>query len=114
MYLINEEENQCLIEFARELSKIVKHKDDAAAELLRLIYINIESYEKKAYPLPECEPTEILAFLMEQHGLTQSDLPEIGSQPHVSKILHGERQLTREQIGILAKRFNVSPAVFFK
>jgi len=42
----------------------------------------------------------------------KSDLPEIGTQSHISKILSGERNLTKDQIGLLAKRFGVSPAVF--
>ena len=49
---------------------------------------------------------------MEAHGLTQSELPEIGSQGVVSEILSGERDLNVRQIRRLAKRFGVSPAVF--
>jgi HTH-type transcriptional regulator / antitoxin HigA len=49
---------------------------------------------------------------MEGHGLTQSDLPEIGSQGVVSEILRGKRELNVRQIRALAKRFHVSPGVF--
>ena len=56
---------------------------------------------------------EVLKVLMEDHGLGQGDLPEIGSQSLVSKILSNERQLTKEHIEKLSKRFHVSPAVFF-
>jgi HTH-type transcriptional regulator/antitoxin HigA len=49
---------------------------------------------------------------MEAHGLTQSELPEIGSPGVVSEILSGERELNIRQIRHLAKRFGVSPAVF--
>jgi HTH-type transcriptional regulator/antitoxin HigA len=49
---------------------------------------------------------------MKEHGLTQSDLPEIGSQGVVSEILAGARELNVRQIRRLAKRFGVSPAVF--
>jgi HTH-type transcriptional regulator / antitoxin HigA len=48
---------------------------------------------------------------MEAHGLTQSELPEIGGQGVVSKILSGERELNIRQIRRLAKRFGVSPTV---
>ncbi|MGB7950415.1 MAG: transcriptional regulator, partial [Candidatus Binatia bacterium] len=44
--------------------------------------------------------------------LTQSELPEIGSQGVVSEILSGERELNIRQVRCLAKRFEVSPAVF--
>ena len=50
---------------------------------------------------------------MEDHHLTQADLPEISNQSLVSKILKGERSLTTEHIQKLSKRFHVSPAVFF-
>jgi HTH-type transcriptional regulator/antitoxin HigA len=49
---------------------------------------------------------------MEEHGLKQLDLSEIGSQGVVSEILSGKRQLNIRQIKILSKRFKVSPAVF--
>lgn len=108
----NEEENQKLIIFVRDLKKIAQ-RNAKAMELLNLMLANIETYEKKAYPIEAKNPCEVLAFLMEQQDLRQSDLPEIGSQSHVSKILNGERNLTRDQISALSKRFCVSPAVFF-
>jgi HTH-type transcriptional regulator / antitoxin HigA len=49
---------------------------------------------------------------MEEHSLSQSDLPEIGSQGVVSEILNGKRKLNVRQIQALAKRFKVSPATF--
>lgn len=113
----NENENQKLIKFARELKTLIKSKDKDTREindLLNLIYANIDSYEKHTYPVEHSNPEKILEFLIEQHNLTQSDLPEIGSQSHVSKILSGERNLTKDQIQALSKRFGVSPAVFFK
>jgi HTH-type transcriptional regulator/antitoxin HigA len=111
----NEVENQKLIKFARELKTLTKHKyTREVSVLLNLIYANIDFYEKHAYPVEHSSSEELLAFLMEQHDLTQNDLPEIGSQPHVSKILSGERNLTKDQIAVLSERFGVSPAVFFK
>ena len=44
--------------------------------------------------------------------LSQSELPEIGSQGVVSEILNGKRSLNIRQIKALAERFNVSPATF--
>jgi len=49
---------------------------------------------------------------MEEHDLTQGDLPEISSQGVVSEILSGKRELNVRQIRALASRFQVSPAVF--
>jgi HTH-type transcriptional regulator/antitoxin HigA len=111
----NESENERLLELARQLKAQLKSKKDTiTAELLDLVINHIDLYEKRAYPVRSMKPTEVLLFLMEQHQLTQSDLPEIGSQSHVSKVLNEKRQLTLEQIAALSKRFGVSPAVFFQ
>jgi HTH-type transcriptional regulator/antitoxin HigA len=72
----------------------------------------IHAYEEKHHPMPECSGADMLRFLMEEHSLKQSDLPEIGSQSLVSEILSGKRELNVRQIRALAKRFGVSPAVF--
>jgi HTH-type transcriptional regulator/antitoxin HigA len=50
---------------------------------------------------------------MEQHDLRQDDLADIfGSQSNVSEVLHRKRQINARQARALAKRFNISPAVF--
>jgi HTH-type transcriptional regulator/antitoxin HigA len=49
---------------------------------------------------------------MEEHGLTQADLPEVGTQDVISNFLRGESELHVQQIRTLAQRFQVSPAVF--
>lgn len=72
----------------------------------------ISLYEEEHYPIPEATGVEVLRFLMDEHGLAQSDLPEIGSQGVVSEILSGKRELNVRQIRGLAKRFKVSSAVF--
>lgn len=72
----------------------------------------IALYEEEHYPIPEATGADVLRFLMDEHGLAQSDLPEIGSQGVVSEILNGKRELNVRQIRGLAKRFKVSPAVF--
>jgi HTH-type transcriptional regulator/antitoxin HigA len=72
----------------------------------------IQVYEEKHHPIPECSGSEMLQFLMEERGLNQADLPEVGSQGVVSELLNGKRQLNVRQIRVLAKRFHVSPAVF--
>lgn len=76
----------------------------------------IHNYEKKEFEseLNKIAPKDILEFLMEEHGLNQSDLSkELGGQSIVSNILNGKRSLNNSQISKLSKRFNVSPSVFF-
>src|SRR5256884_9927015 len=72
----------------------------------------IHAYEEEHHPIPTCSGVDVLRFLMDEHGLTQSDVPEIGSQGVVSEVLRGKRELNIRQIRALAKRFQVSPPVF--
>jgi HTH-type transcriptional regulator/antitoxin HigA len=72
----------------------------------------IHLYEEAHHPIPDCSGADMLRYLMEEHGLTQSDLPEVGSQGVVSEILRDKRDLNVRQIRALARRFHVSPAVF--
>lgn len=55
----------------------------------------------------------MLKVLMEQHGLGVADVPEIGTKSLVSRVLSGNRSLTRKHIEALSKRFGISPALFF-
>ncbi len=72
----------------------------------------IHAYEETHMPMPSASGAEALRYLMEEHGLRQSDLPEIGSQGVVSEILNGKRELNVRQIRALADRFGVDTAVF--
>ena len=111
----NENEYNKLLDFVSELMEISRHKkDERITSLLRLVAQNIEAYESRRYLTKSLPPIEMLAYLMGEHGLGQGDLPEIGSQSLVSKILSGERKLTVEHIRKLAKRFGVSPSVFIE
>lgn len=81
--------------------------------LLDLVTKSVESYEKPQDALPEAAPAEVLSYLLEEHDLKQTDLAaELGGQSVVSAILNGKRELNARQVKALAKRFNVSPAVF--
>jgi HTH-type transcriptional regulator/antitoxin HigA len=80
--------------------------------LMETIGSLIETYESQNYPDTEGDPIHALKTLMEEHGLRQSDLPEIGSQGVVSEIISGKRQLNVRQLKLLGERFKVSPAVF--
>lgn len=52
------------------------------ADFLDLVGQLVEDYETQHHPVPEAEPRAVLRFLMEQHGLKQTDLSEeIGGHP---------------------------------
>lgn len=107
----------------REYDSAVKRLNDLLDEigddehhplysLLDTLGTLIHVYEEQHHSMPDCEGVEALQYLMEEHELAQTDLPEIGSQGVVSEVLNGKRQLNTRQIRALAKRFRVSPAVF--
>ena len=109
----NENEYEKMLAFVDELMEVSRHKkDEQVTSLLNLIAQNIEAYESRHYTTLKISPVEMLEFLMNEHDLSQSDLPEIGSQSLVSKILNGERHLTTDHIKKLSARFGVSPSVF--
>lgn len=82
-------------------------------EFLDLVSRLVSDYESTRYVMPGAKPQEVLRFIMEQHGLKQTDLAaEIGGQSVVSDILGGKREINARQARALAARFGVSPAVF--
>jgi HTH-type transcriptional regulator / antitoxin HigA len=70
--------------------------------------------ENENYQISSVSGIDALKFLMDQHHLNQSELPEIGSQGVVSEILQGKRKLNINQIKKLSKRFHVSPNTFIE
>ena len=72
----------------------------------------VEAYEAEHHSIPVAGPTAVLEFLMDQHGLKQANLPEIGPQSVVSDVLAGKRQLNIRQVAALSRRFGISADVF--
>lgn len=72
----------------------------------------IQAYEDAHHTVPDCSGAEALAYLMEEHAIDESSLPEIGSAGTVRNVLSGNQTLEVEQIRALSQRFHVSPSVF--
>jgi HTH-type transcriptional regulator/antitoxin HigA len=98
------------------LNALVNEVEDNAKDpryrLIETLSVLIEAYDREHHELPDASGVEVLRFLMEEHGLTQKDLPEIGSQGVVSEVLAGRRRLNVRQIQALAARFGVDPGAF--
>ncbi len=95
------------------LDRIGANESHRLMPLLDLVTKEVESYEAKQQTMPEATPAQVLAFLMEEHNLKQTNLAEeLGGQSIVSSILNGKRELNTRQVKALAVRFKVSPAVF--
>ncbi len=94
------------------LDKIGEDEKHPLAELADAVSVFVEKYEDEHVPILPARPAAVLKYFMCEHGLRQSDLPEVGSQGVTSEVLAGKRELNTQQIKRLAKRFGVSPAVF--
>ena len=96
----------------RLIDEVGNNEYHPLASLMETIGTLIETFESQYINEIEGNPIDTLYALMEEHGLKQSDLSELGSQGVVSEILSGKRQLNVRQVKMLSKRFKVSPAVF--
>ena len=69
------------------------------AERLDLLMLMVEAYEAEHYPIPAPDPIDMIEFVMDQRGLSKSDLiPYLGSRAKVSEILNRRRPLSLEMI----------------
>lgn len=104
-----------MVRLADSLIEVVGSvKKHPLLDLFDLVSELIRSYDAEHYAVPDASAREVLRFLMEQHGLTQADLPEVGNQSVISMLLSGTRQMNVRQIQALAARFHVSPSVFME
>ena len=106
-----------LIEAILDETRDTPAREDAShplADLLDLLTAAVHEYEADHYAIPVSSPREVLRFLMDQHGLTQSDLPEVGSQSVISEILAGRRTFNTRQIAALVQRFHVAADAFIE
>ncbi len=94
------------------IDEITEKSDPIKESLIDTLGTLIKDYEDRTIKEPKGDSVGALKYLLEEHGLNQSDLQEIGSQGVVSEILNGKRKLNLRQVVALSNRFSVSPSVF--
>jgi HTH-type transcriptional regulator / antitoxin HigA len=103
------------IRMLKEIGQLLK-KDKLTPEegrLFELMVKLVSDYENEHFDIPDASPREILAHLMEEHGLNQVDLVEIfGSKGITSEVLNGKRVISKAHAKKLAEYFHVSPELF--
>jgi HTH-type transcriptional regulator/antitoxin HigA len=110
----NEEQYTQALETLDELLDVVGDDESHSLyDLLDTLSVLIHTYEENLYPVDAITGPDVLRFLMDEHRLTPSSLPELGDKQTVSELLAGKRELSVAQIRILSKRFGLSPATFF-
>ena len=109
-----EKENERLLaEIEKLMAKGEKNLSPEEDALLELLTQLVETFEKRVYPRAETSPAELVAFLLEQRGLSPSDLWSVlGSKGRVSELLSGRREVSKDQAKRLAAFFHISPAAF--
>ena len=113
--IIKEEDYQ---EHLKLLSQVMDELGDNSAHPLDgfvdLLAMRIEDYERKAFPVQEASPVDVLKLLMEQQGMNQKELENRGfdNQGNISKILNGKREMNLSHIKIACKIFNVNSTSF--
>lgn len=108
-----EDEYDAKVEVLDELLDLIGDDEEhPLASLASRLGDLIEAYDEEHRPLPQASGVEVLRYLMQEHGMTQRDLPEVGAQSVVSAVLSGKRSLNWRQICGLSERFGVPTDVF--
>jgi HTH-type transcriptional regulator/antitoxin HigA len=110
----NEREYDAAVAKLNDLvDEVGDNSKDPRYRFIDTLSVLIEAYDEEHHGIPDASGVELLKFLMEQHSLSQGDLPEVGSQGVVSEILRGKRELNVRQIHALSRRFHLSAGAFF-
>lgn len=87
----------------------------AAADLLDVLTLLIENYEREHFPIPDPDPIEFLGHVMENRGLTRRDMESyIGPRGRVADILNRTRPLTLGMIRRLADGLDLPAEVLIR
>lgn len=109
----SEDEYEQLVNLLDEITDIVRDNEThPLANMMDVLGVLIKAYEDQHIPEPEGDGVSVLKYLMEEYGLKQKDLSELGSQGVVSEVLNGKRELNLRQIRVLGERFKVPASVF--
>jgi len=86
----------------------------AEADYLAVLSDLVEQYEAEAHPIPPASDAALLQHLLEAQAVTPVEVAQATGMDAVTltAVLAGTLQLTREQIGQLARYFQMSPSVF--
>jgi HTH-type transcriptional regulator / antitoxin HigA len=111
-----EAEYDALIELIESIFNVAGTNPERSAysTLLDIASTYAHDWEEQHHAIPEATPAEVLKFLMDEHEMTQADLVRAGitDQPTLSRILNGQRGISKaiaKRLGIL---FKLEPTVF--
>lgn len=106
-------------EHARALASVEKLIDkprpsSAEKEMIELLSTLIDDYEERIWPTPEISSRELLQFLLEQQGLSQTELARQTGIPQstIANVISGRRELSKANVLALSRHFKLSPSLF--
>lgn len=78
-------------------------------ERLEFLSVLVQAFEDVRFPIDETmEPREIVEFMLEQQGLSRTDLAEwLGGRSRVSEFYNGKRSLSIRQIRRLTENLGI-------
>jgi HTH-type transcriptional regulator/antitoxin HigA len=85
-------------------------RGSADDERLEFLSVLIEAYEDEHDPMDESSgsPQSVIAFMLEQHGMTRADLASMmGGKARVSEFFAGKRDLSIAQIKALRDELGI-------
>jgi HTH-type transcriptional regulator/antitoxin HigA len=107
-------------EYQRVLRYLERHMEPhpsrSKAMLLDLLATLVANYEERNCPMPELPPGDLLAYLIEQRGITRAELArQVGiPRQRLTNAINGTRPLSKGNAIKLAEFFKLRPAAFLE
>jgi HTH-type transcriptional regulator / antitoxin HigA len=90
------------------VDKLMASNDPADIARLQAQARLIAAYEEEKWPRRAPSTADVVRYLMEQHGLTRTDMiPILGTASRVSEVLRGKKGLSMTMVQRLRARFRV-------
>jgi HTH-type transcriptional regulator / antitoxin HigA len=106
--LRNEEEYEAAILEIERLLDEDPEPGSTAHERLEFFSVLVEEYEDRVYPMNAVSPQQAVSFMLEQKGMTRSDLNDLmGGSSRVSEFFSGKRDLSKSQVEALRRHLGI-------
>ena len=107
--LRNEDEYNAAVGEVDHLLDADPQPGSEAYERLEFLSVLVQAYEDVRFPMDDSmDPREIVAFMLEQKGLSRSDLVGwLGGRSRVSEFFSGRRNLSLRQIASLTENLGI-------
>lgn len=110
--ITTEEDNEKALAIVEELMHR-KNRSLEENELYDLLIVLIEKFEQEFYYTQNSNPYSMLLFLMEQQGITKTELGKVFESLEIAAdLVEGKREITQEYAQILGRFFQVEPSLF--